>query len=52
MEFKKFTAGSQAYGQDQSLEDSPVEYAENVTNVNFYDPNFDSEWADPSSSNY
>ena len=38
MEFKRFSAGEVSYGSDNPKE---IEYAPGVTNVNFYDPQFD-----------
>ena len=39
MEFQKFSVGPEQYGIDKPCD---IEYAPGVTNVNFYDPNFES----------
>ena len=41
MEFKKFAAGWKSYG---SSNPQPVSYAPGVTNVNFYDEQFNEDW--------
>jgi len=51
MEFKKFSAGYKSYGID-STADVHVEYDEGVTNVNFYDEQFKTDWANPNSHHY
>ena len=43
MEFKKFSAGMKSYG---SSDTHPVDYDKGVTNVNFYDADFELEWND------
>lgn len=58
MEFKRFTAGNYAYGDDAGdaigLEDAERQKKakdEGITNVNFHDDNFWEEWNDPNSNN-
>ena len=40
MEFQKFSAGPEQYGEDNP---SGVQYAPGVSNVNFYDSDFDND---------
>jgi len=47
MEFRKFTAGSKPYGQD----DVPMG-KEQLSNVNFYDPQLDEILDDPENKNH
>ena len=50
MEFKKFSAGPEAYGQSE--EHKEVIYEKEVTNVKFYDENFWKDWRNINSPNY
>ena len=56
MEFKKFSAGFQSYGgtpiDNSQTAESVIEYAKGVTNVNFFDAEFDRQWKNPESENY
>ena len=52
MEFKKFSAGMEAYGVTDTSEYGPIEYEKGVTNVNFADPTFWECWKDEKSANH
>ena len=49
MEFKRFSAGEVSYGSDDPKR---LEYAPGVTNVNFYDPQFDEHLCNPAHPNH
>ena len=51
MDFKKFSAGFKSYGQSDNS-NNHVDYAEGVSNVNFYDEEFKYDWRNTQSENH
>lgn len=51
MEFKKFTAGMKAYGVSNP-DPAKMKLGKGITNVNFYDQDFETEWPVENTDNF